>query len=81
MKQDNLELKKGDCIWVQSYDHYGLPSHFRMAEVIRFMQISACCNDSAYVVLKYLDAEDTVYECVPLNRVKGFCDAEKMNDR
>lgn len=79
MKQDGIDFKKGDRIWVQSNDHYVSPSHLRLAEVIRLMQVSACCNNFPYVVVKYLDAGNIVYECVSLERVKGLCDCENTN--
>ena len=34
MKQTDIELKKGDRVWVQEFDYFGDPLRLRFAEVL-----------------------------------------------
>lgn len=74
MKPDSVDLKKGDSIQVQIYDLYGTSSRFRLAEVIKVIQLPDCKGDALFVIVHYLDVGNLNYECVSLDRIKGFCD-------
>lgn len=73
MKQTNVELKKGDRVWVQEFDYYGDPLRLRFAEILGVVRIPT--ESSIQVTVRYLDG-NRKYECVSLDRIKEYCEKE-----
>lgn len=73
MKQLDVELKKGDLVWVQEYDFFGDPLRLRFAEVLGVVRIPS--DRMPHVTLRYLDGNQK-YECVPMERIKEYCKKE-----
>ncbi|WP_300704347.1 hypothetical protein [Bacteroides sp.] len=68
----NIELKKGDHIWVEEKDVLGNPLRLRPAEVLRVNSLSSIMKVNTYVAVHYLDSGDVKYECVAMEQIKGF---------
>lgn len=73
MKQLDVELKKGDRVWVQEYDFFGDPLRLRFAEVLGVICIPS--DRTPQVTLRYLDGNQK-YECVSIDRIKEYCKKE-----
>lgn len=73
MKQADIELKRGDRVWVQEYDFFGDPLRLRFAEVLGVIRIPT--GDIPQVTLRYLDG-NRKYECVSVDRIKEYCKKE-----
>lgn len=73
MKQTNVELKKGDRVWVQEFDYFGDPLRLRFAEVLGVVRIPT--ESSIQVTVRYLDG-NRKYECVSVDRIKEYCKKE-----
>jgi hypothetical protein len=75
MKQTNVELKKGDRIWVQEYDFFGDPLRLRFAEVLGVVRLPT--DNAPIITVHYLDG-NRAFETVPMNRVKEYCKQEEF---
>lgn len=73
MKRLDVELKKGDRIWVQEYDFFGDPLRLRFAEVLGVVHTPTGLEP--HVTVRYLDG-NRKYECVPFERIKEYCKKE-----
>lgn len=73
MKQLDVELKKGDRVWVQEYDFFGDPLRLRFAEVLGVVRIPS--DRVPQVTLRYLDGNQKS-ECVSMDRIKEYCKKE-----
>lgn len=75
MKQTDIELKKGDRVWVQEYDYFGDPLRLRFAEVLGMIHMPI--GSPPQVALRYLDG-NRKYECVSVDRIKEYCKKEEF---
>lgn len=69
----DVELKKGDRVWVQEYDYYGDPLRLRFAEVLGV--VHATEEKTPHVAVHYLDG-NRKYECISKERIKEYCKKE-----
>lgn len=74
MKQTDVELKKGDRVWVQEYDYFGDPLRLRFAEVLGVVHTPMETMPS--VTVRYLDG-NRKYECIPWEHIKEYCRKEE----
>lgn len=72
MDHIDIELKKGDRVWIEEKDALGNPLRLRPAEVLRANFFSSIMKVDTYVAVHYLDSGDVKYECVALEQIKGF---------
>ncbi|MCD8183162.1 MAG: hypothetical protein LUE99_08790 [Bacteroides sp.] len=75
MKQVDVNLKKGDRIWVQEYDFFGDPLRLRFAEVLGV--VSVPIGDAPQVTVRYLNGNQK-YECISAERIKEYCQKEEF---
>lgn len=73
MKQTDVELKKGDRVWVQEYDYFGDPLRLRFAEVLGIVRLPG--EDVPQIAVHYLDGNQK-HECVSQKRIKEYCKKE-----
>lgn len=73
MKQTDVELKKGDRVWVQEYDCFGDPLRLRFAEVVGVVKLPR--EDTPQIAVRYLDG-NRKHECVSPERIKEHCKKE-----
>lgn len=74
MKQIDVELKKGDRVWVQEYDCFGDPLRLRFAEVLGVVNISG--EAVPRIAIHYLDGSRK-HECISPERIKEYCRKEE----
>ena len=75
MKQTDMDLQKGDRVWVQEYDFFGDPLRLRFAEVLSVVHLPT--EDTPQVTVRYLDG-NRKYECISMDRIKEYCKREKI---
>lgn len=80
MKRIDKSLKKGDRIWVQTYNSWGEPLRLRVAEVIAVMRISVYTKDASYAAVHFLDNNKINYECISFEQVKGFWEEGELDN-
>lgn len=73
MKQINVELKKGDRVWVQEYDFFGDPLRLRFAEVLGIVRLPT--DDTPIITVHYLDG-NRAFETVSADRIREYCKQE-----
>lgn len=75
MKQTDVELKKGDRIWVQEYDFFGDPLRLRFAEVLGIVRLPT--EVAPLITIRYLDG-NRAYETVSAERIKEYCKPQEF---
>lgn len=72
MENTEFHIKKGDRVWVQTYNERDCSFYPRPAVVIATLHLRISFQEFPYVALRYLD--DHSCACVPYKQISGIYD-------